>query len=256
LLPKLLVKPYVWADHRPTFSVVVPLFSFCKFSKNTIFWPITDVRMKVISPHWDLCSPLVESEHHQLEAFQPLSFLLRGVSPAIEIIALIRAFGVFYCRMPKPRPKITRTRPTKEVSVMAWIEDAEQKVLLVRQAVGLRLWTLPGGKVKQGESLVKALRRELYEETGLRAQIGSLLGVLDRRDKDAITLLFVAVPNKNSIKTKQKNKEIKSADFQASLPKKASPSAKYFWSARRGPVKKVRKVRASTHQFPPLVPSA
>jgi len=135
---------------------------------------------------------------------------------------------------------------------MAWIEDAEQKVLLVRQAVGLRLWTLPGGKVKRGESLVKALRRELYEETGLRAKVGSLLGVLDRRDKDAITLLFVAVPNKNSIKIKQ-NKEIKSADFQASLRKKASPSAKYFWSARRGPVKKVRKVRASTHQFPPIV---
>jgi hypothetical protein len=83
-----------------------------------------------------------------------------------------------------------------------------------------------------------------------------LLEVLDRRDKDAITLLFVAVPNKNSIKIKQKNKEIKSPDFQASLPKKASPSAKYFWSARRGPVKKVRKVRASTHQFPPIVPSA
>jgi 8-oxo-dGTP diphosphatase len=49
---------------------------------------------------------------------------------------------------------------------MAWIEDAEQRVLLVRQAVGLRLWTLPGGKVKRGESLVKALKRELYEETG------------------------------------------------------------------------------------------
>ncbi len=66
---------------------------------------------------------------------------------------------------------------------MAWIEDEEQRVLLVRQALGLRLWTLPGGKVKLGESLVKALRRELYEETGLRAQIGLLLGVLDRREK-------------------------------------------------------------------------
>ena len=155
--------------------------------------------------------------------------------------------------MPKPRPKIARTRPTKEVSVMAWIEDAEQRVLLVRQAVGLRLWTLPGGKVKRGESLVKALRRELYEETGLRAQIGSLLGVLDRRDKDAITLLFAAVPNKSSIKVKQNKKEIKKADFQASLPKRASPSAKYFWLARRGPVKKTPNIRASTHQFPPIL---
>ena len=135
---------------------------------------------------------------------------------------------------------------------MAWIEDAEQVVLLVRQAVGLRLWTLPAGKVKRGESLVKALRRELYEETGLHAQIGSLLGVLDRRDKDAITLLFAAVPNKSS-EVKQNNKEIKKADFQPSLPKKASPSAKYFWSARRGPVEKPPKIRASTHQFPPVV---
>jgi ADP-ribose pyrophosphatase YjhB (NUDIX family) len=152
----------------------------------------------------------------------------------------------------KPKPKIARTHRTKEVSVMAWIEDEDQKVLLVRQALGLRLWTLPGGKVKRGESLVKALKRELYEETGLDAQIGSLLGVLDRRDKDAITLLFAAVPEKTSVKVNQNNKEIEKADYQTSLPKKASPSAKYFWSARRGPVKKIRKIRAATHQFPPI----
>jgi ADP-ribose pyrophosphatase YjhB (NUDIX family) len=68
---------------------------------------------------------------------------------------------------------------------MAWIEDLDQNVLLVRQAAGLKLWTLPGGKVKRGESLLKALKREVYEETGLRVQIGSLLGLLDRHDKDA-----------------------------------------------------------------------
>jgi ADP-ribose pyrophosphatase YjhB (NUDIX family) len=45
---------------------------------------------------------------------------------------------------------------------MAWIEDSVQNVLLVRQAGGLKLWTLPGGKVKRGESLVKALKREVY----------------------------------------------------------------------------------------------
>jgi 8-oxo-dGTP diphosphatase len=98
--------------------------------------------------------------------------------------------------MPKPRPKVARTRPTKEVSVMAWIEDAEQRVLLVRQAVGLRLWTLPGGNVKRGESLVRAIKLELYEETGLRVEIGSLLGLLDRRDKDAITLLLLRYQSK------------------------------------------------------------
>jgi 8-oxo-dGTP pyrophosphatase MutT (NUDIX family) len=76
--------------------------------------------------------------------------------------------------------KTTRLRLTKEVSVMAWIEDSDKNILLVRQTTGLKLWTLPGGKVKRGELLVKALKREVYEETAMRVQIGSLLGVLDR----------------------------------------------------------------------------
>ena len=133
---------------------------------------------------------------------------------------------------------------------MAWIEDSKNSVLLVRQAAGLKLWTLPGGKVKKGESLVRALKREVHEETGLRIEVGSLLGVLDRRDKDAITLLFAAVANQRSNKVKQKQKEIKKVTFQTSLPDKASPSAKYFWSARRGPIKKTPKIRAATHEFP------
>ena len=136
---------------------------------------------------------------------------------------------------------------------MAWIEDPANGVLLVHQSSGLKFWTFPGGKVKRGESLVKALRQEVEEETGLRVQVGSLLGVLDRRDKDAITLLFAAVPNKISSKAKLHNKEIKKAIFQMSLPNKSSPPAKYFWSARRGPVKKTPKIRASTHQFPPIL---
>jgi ADP-ribose pyrophosphatase YjhB (NUDIX family) len=59
---------------------------------------------------------------------------------------------------------------------------------------------LPGHwrRLTPAQSLVKAIRCELYEETGLRVEIGFLLGVLDRRDKDSITLLFAAVPNNSA----------------------------------------------------------
>jgi len=147
--------------------------------------------------------------------------------------------------MSKAPAKSIRLRPTKEVSVMAWIEDTEQNILLVRQTAGFKLWSLPGGKVKRGESLLKALKREVYEETALRVKIGSLLGIFDRRDKDAITLLFAAVPAKPSTKVKQRKKEIGESGYRQSLPKKATPTAKYFWSARRDQVKKTLKAEAS-----------
>jgi hypothetical protein len=51
-------------------------------------------------------------------------------------------------------------------------------------------------------------------------QIGSLLGVLDRRDKDAIALLFAAIPNNPSVKAQRKEKEFKKAGFRKFLPGK------------------------------------
>lgn len=42
------------------------------------------------------------------------------------------------------------------------------RILLLRHQKGSReVWLLPGGGVRTGESLVRALRRELWEETGL-----------------------------------------------------------------------------------------
>ncbi|MBV9644375.1 MAG: hypothetical protein JO334_12450 [Verrucomicrobia bacterium] len=96
--------------------------------------------------------------------------------------------------------KTTRLRPTKGGIGHGLDRRLDQNILLVRQAAGLKLWTLSGGKMK----------REVYGETALRVQIGSRLRVLDRRDKDPIALLFAAIPNKPSIKVKQKEKEIKS----------------------------------------------
>jgi 8-oxo-dGTP diphosphatase len=116
--------------------------------------------------------------------------------------------------MARLKKKVRRIAPTKEVSVMAWVQDSFQRVLFVRQVTGLKLWTLPGGKVKRGESLINALKREVYEESGLRVEIGTLLMVLDWHDKDAIALLFSVVLEKGPFKVQQKTREINKTSFR------------------------------------------
>ena len=64
---------------------------------------------------------------------------------------------------------ITSTRIDLSVA-RALVEDDEGRVLLVRRASWDTLpgmWELPGGKVDRGERVMRALARELEEETGL-----------------------------------------------------------------------------------------
>ncbi|MED3538468.1 NUDIX hydrolase [Bacillus toyonensis] len=60
------------------------------------------------------------------------------------------------------------------------IED--EKVLLVKQKVANRDWSLPGGRVENGETLEEAMIREMKEETGLDVKVKNLLYVCDKPD--------------------------------------------------------------------------
>ena len=66
-------------------------------------------------------------------------------------------------------------RPELAVSAAIFRQDT---VLLIRRAQppAQGLWTLPGGRVELGETLVEAVQREVLEETGLTIRVGRLAG--------------------------------------------------------------------------------
>jgi ADP-ribose pyrophosphatase YjhB (NUDIX family) len=70
------------------------------------------------------------------------------------------------------------------------------RLLLVQRATspGRGLWSLPGGRVEQGETLAEACVRELAEETGVEGVCGELIGWVERiTDRYHFVILDFAV---------------------------------------------------------------
>ncbi|HEY7486275.1 MAG TPA: NUDIX domain-containing protein [Streptosporangiaceae bacterium] len=72
--------------------------------------------------------------------------------------------------------------------VGAVVRDGDGRLLLIKRGhpPGEGLWSLPGGRVEPGESDAAAIARELREETGLEAEIGDLVGVVERSRPDGV----------------------------------------------------------------------
>lgn len=75
----------------------------------------------------------------------------------------------------------------KEQIALVLLRNGDQ-VLLVREDYGDHLWTLPGGVVEPGETIVDAAVRELREETGLAGRVTGLVALRDRPDQTLIVL--------------------------------------------------------------------
>jgi ADP-ribose pyrophosphatase YjhB (NUDIX family) len=115
---------------------------------------------------------------------------------------------------------------------MAWIENDQGSVLLVLQAAGQKLWTLPGGKVRRSESLERALKREVREETGLTVKAAVYLQIYDRPKRGAIAILFRVSVQRQAVRMHFAAEEIADIGFFDRLPGNATPSAKYFWKSK------------------------
>ena len=65
------------------------------------------------------------------------------------------------------------------VRVTGVVVEGDKILLLNQDTDSGRSWSLPGGKVEEGETLESALVREMREETGVVVEIAKLLYVCD-----------------------------------------------------------------------------
>ena len=81
-----------------------------------------------------------------------------------------------------------------QLRVSALIIQQDRILLVEHRKRGQRYWVLPGGRVQGNETLLAALRRELFEELSLEARIGKLLVVSEMlaRDRHVVNLMFQA----------------------------------------------------------------
>ena len=86
---------------------------------------------------------------------------------------------------------------TVDVVALACVEDVPRALLVQRGHPPFAgSWALPGGFVEEGERVVQAASRELFEETGLRAGDLELLGVYDTPGRDprgqTVSIVYIA----------------------------------------------------------------
>ena len=76
--------------------------------------------------------------------------------------------------------------PRHIVAVFGLIRNTAGEILMIESP--LRGWELPGGQVEEGEDLMRALAREILEETGVTAVVDRLAAVYSRLNPPFIVL--------------------------------------------------------------------
>ncbi|MCY0879470.1 MAG: NUDIX hydrolase [Firmicutes bacterium] len=87
-------------------------------------------------------------------------------------------------------------RPLPAVAAVVLRKGPPEEMVLVRRRYPPEVgqWTLPGGGVEAGESVVDAVRREVQEETGLAISVDAQLGTWSTPSSETIITFFVAHP--------------------------------------------------------------
>ena len=77
----------------------------------------------------------------------------------------------------------THSLPVPTLGVGGIVFNKQKQILLIQrnQPPAMGFWSIPGGKLEAGESLIEACQREIKEETGLDTEVKNIVAVVERR---------------------------------------------------------------------------
>lgn len=107
-----------------------------------------------------------------------------------------------------------RVLKPQTLGARAIVENSNHEVLLVRHRYSGQ-WYLPGGNVQRREFLVDAIRRELFEETGIsNLELRGIVGVYSSRQEGKYDHIVVfRAYARQYVSTRSKGKEIQDLSF-------------------------------------------
>ncbi|HEY3813792.1 MAG TPA: NUDIX domain-containing protein [Caulobacteraceae bacterium] len=81
---------------------------------------------------------------------------------------------------------------THSIGVFASLFDDDGRIVLVRQTYRGQCWAQPGGRLEPGEAPLDGVLREIFEETGYRAEVTGFIGASASPWRDDLVLHFRA----------------------------------------------------------------
>ncbi|KRW98679.1 NUDIX hydrolase domain protein [Pseudocohnilembus persalinus] len=136
---------------------------FPKFvPKVSVIFDKMKAECRIFDPQVQEQEQINQKQNKNVEIYKNLPFLHADACPALALQLQVRN-GQYTLDMPQDK--------FVKLAACVFVIDKNNKILLTKRASNLRTfpncWVAPGGRVDENESLEYAVKRELFEETGI-----------------------------------------------------------------------------------------